>query len=355
MDALNNVPSADTAGAAPAAQVSAHDILNALGEPTLLVTPSGLIEDANAAAKQRAGGALRGQNLCTLAGNDATGLSTYLTRCSGSGGALLGAVNLPDADGTRKYRCHGSRLAAGGRVLVLLRCLGLEEDRFSLLTHRIDQLNDEVRRHRRTEAVLAEALKERGLLVREIHHRVKNNVQILRGMLMASAHEAKHPESKASLEDAARRMAAMAAVQQALYSADQPTSHRADEFLAALIPTLRSTWPAAARIDYAADAINLPSDVTAPLALIINELATNALKYGTAQDTGTVCVRLAARDGEIELSVADNGPGFELGAITSRSSGLGLVRGLARQLGGRFTVTQDGGACCSVQFPVPAV
>lgn len=333
--------------------IEAKDILSALAEPALLITPQGIVEEANAAAVACAGVPLRGVDLCSLSGPGADTVRTFLARCSGSGGVLLGTVLLPNRSrGNRRYRCRGNLLSSAGRPLIFLRCNDPKEDRFALFTQRIDTLNDELRRHRRTQAVLEESLRERELLVREIHHRVKNNIQILQAMLMSAAHETEHPAAKRGLESAARRVAAMAAVQQALYRSDHPTACQADAFLDALLRSLQDTWPGKVRFDYAADAVELTPDVTTPLALIINELITNALKYGIRDSSdGTVTVRLQVHDGQIELSVQDNGPGFEMHKIKSQSSGLGLVRGLARQLGGRFEVVRNDGARCSVWFP----
>ena len=80
-------------------------------------------------------------------------------------------------------------------------------------------------------AVLKEALVERELLIREVHHRIKNNIQILLGMLSASEHEVDHPEAKRILSYATRRLSAMGAAEQALYSSDRLTVHRGDELL----------------------------------------------------------------------------------------------------------------------------
>jgi two-component sensor histidine kinase len=92
--------------------------------------------------------------------------------------------------------------------------------------------------------------------------------------------------------------------------------------------------------------------VSIPLALITNELVTNAIKYGRSEIDANVEIGLRLDDNHVELSVEDNGPGFALGAMEKRSSGLGLVRGLARQLGGSFRVEcQNGRTRCLVSIP----
>jgi two-component sensor histidine kinase len=88
-----------------------------------------------------------------------------------------------------------------------------------------------------------------------------------------------------------------------------------------------------------------------PLALIANELLTNAVKYGlNGQGAGTLRVRLRREDDSFLFYVEDNGPGFDLQLVQHRSSGLRLVQGLARQLGGTFEVTRTPTTRCSVKF-----
>lgn len=89
-----------------------------------------------------------------------------------------------------------------------------------------------------------------------------------------------------------------------------------------------------------------------PLALIINELLMNAVKYGGNQHGQvTVTVGLSRRAGLYEFYAQDEGFGFDLEDPQSRSSGLGLVRALAQQLGGTFSVERTPGARCTVRFP----
>jgi two-component sensor histidine kinase len=89
-----------------------------------------------------------------------------------------------------------------------------------------------------------------------------------------------------------------------------------------------------------------------PLALALNELLTNAAKYG-ANERGRVAidVGLSQHSGEIELYVQDRGSGFDVEGAELRSSGLGLVRMLAQRLKGTFTVERRSGARCTLRFP----
>lgn len=330
-----------------------HDVLDALADPALLVTSQGIVEFANRAAATVAGRPLAGMDLCGLDAR-ADAVRRYLRRCSGSAGPLVGRLVLPDRKrGESQYRCYGNVIASSRDRLILLRCISVGDNRFALLTKRITELNAELHRHLHTQAVLKETIRDRELLVREIHHRVKNNIQILLGMLSAAEHEARHQEAKTILADASRRLAAIGAIQQVLYSSNGLHEYRADEFLNYLIPQLQDTWPENIEVKVFAEPVTLPSDVSAPLALIINELATNAVKYGRSNGSdASIILGLRAIGDQVEFWIKDCGPGFELGEIDRKSSGLGLVRGLTRQLGGTFRVERDGGAHCILTIPV---
>jgi two-component sensor histidine kinase len=102
-----------------------------------------------------------------------------------------------------------------------------------------------------------------------------------------------------------------------------------------------------------ADAMQLSNDAAMPLALIANELFTNSVKYGlNEQGASTIRVRLRLEDDSFLFYVEDDGPGFDLQLVQQRSSGLRLVQGLARQLGGNFEVTRTPATRCSVRFSI---
>ncbi len=189
------------------------------------------------------------------------------------------------------------------------------------------------------------------VLLNELNHRVKNNMQMLQSLLEATARQAGSAEARQVLEDASGRISAMAAAQRVLYATPDATRFNASDFLSAICETARQTFPQELEIDCKADAIQLPNDVAMPLGLIANELLTNAVKYGlTGPDAGTIRVRLTKEDDSFLFYVEDDGPGFRLQSVQRRASGLGLVQGFTRQLGGKFEVTRTPATRCSVRF-----
>jgi PAS domain S-box-containing protein len=189
------------------------------------------------------------------------------------------------------------------------------------------------------------------VLLNELNHRVKNNMQMLQILLEAGVRRAKSPDAREVLEEASGRVIAMAAAQRVLYTTHDATRFNACDFLGVVCETAKQTFPAEMVIDYEADAVQLPNDAAMPLALIANELLTNAVKYGlNEQGAGTVRVRLRRADESFLFYVEDDGPGFDLQSVRRRSSGLALVQGLARQLGGTFEVSRTPANRCGVRF-----
>ena len=191
------------------------------------------------------------------------------------------------------------------------------------------------------------------MLLDELNHRVKNNLQMLHALLRTAHRETEDKAARAVLEDAAHRVGAIAASQRALYGSESATSFNTREFVHAVCQAAQQTFAGDVKIKIDADAGEMSNETSMPLALILNELLTNAVKHGfRGRRHGTVRVELARQDTGYVLAVEDGGDGFELTPSARRSSGLGLIRGLARQLGGHFAVERGAGARCIVRFPV---
>jgi PAS domain S-box-containing protein len=176
------------------------------------------------------------------------------------------------------------------------------------------------------------------VLLRELNHRVKNNMQMLQSVLLMATRQTQNTEARKVLQDATKRIAAMAAAQQVLYGTDSVNRFSAAEFLAAVCDAAQQAFPPNVKIIREVASGEFDNEDAMPLALILNELLTNAVKYGC--DGGSesrVRVGLTNDDG-LELYVEDDGPGFDLQSVGNRSSGLKLVQLLARQLRSRLEV-----------------
>lgn len=186
-----------------------------------------------------------------------------------------------------------------------------------------------------------QAESQQRLLLNELNHRTKNNMQMLQSLVFNAAKRARSEEARRVLDEASGRIASMAAAQRVLYGTTDASHFSATEFLGAVCQTLQQTLPPA--IDVVTETASgiLSNDAAMPLALILNELLTNAVKHGTKhRPKGIIRVGLTETDGKFELYVQDDGDGFDLNAVRNGSSGLQLVLGLAGQLQGTFDVTR---------------
>ena len=218
----------------------------------------------------------------------------------------------------------------------------------------VQELNAEIHARRRTQAGLEEALWRNETLLRELHHRVKNNIQLILGLFSAAERETKSQEVKAFLEDAKRRLIAIGTAQNLMYQSQQMRTLSLGPLLRALCEAIGVAFRTAGRIEVTTVEAEVSNETAFPLALILNELVTNAFKHGCPGEDSLVEVAME-RDGDgFVLVVQDGGPGVAAEATGRRSSGLGLVYGLCRQIGGSFGIENAGGARCIVRFPAQA-
>jgi two-component sensor histidine kinase/putative methionine-R-sulfoxide reductase with GAF domain len=208
-----------------------------------------------------------------------------------------------------------------------------------------------------TERKLETSLKEKEVLLREIHHRVKNNMQIVASLLYLQAHASHQQLGNAATEaftKSQHRIKAMAAIHDRLYRSGNLSSIDFCEYLRALVPDLVRSYQASDRVAASIDAdrLFLPIDQAIPCGLIVNELLTNCLKHAFPGRRGNIRITLRVLpDGRRQLSVADDGVGLgDTDGAGSGSMGLGLVQDLAYQLDGHVETTSNAGTRVDVYF-----
>lgn len=198
------------------------------------------------------------------------------------------------------------------------------------------------------------AVAQREFLLGELHHRVKNNLQILLSVVSSSVRRAQSAETVSFMRSLSGRLLAMSSAHDAMRNAESLGTGRTGELLEQVAETIRAAVGATAEFTTAIEDHEVPNEALLPLALVSNELLTNAFKYGLHEGQGRISVTFRRSGDVYQLSVRDSGPGFpDTGAArNSSSSGLQFVRGIARQLGGGFEISNAGGACCRFSFPV---
>jgi PAS domain S-box-containing protein len=180
-------------------------------------------------------------------------------------------------------------------------------------------------------------------------HREKNEIQTIQSLLAGAQREAQSAEAKEVLAHTVRRVGAIAAAQNAVdrTGSDYP----AHGLLEVLCRHASQSFGRKLDIGVELTALSLPNRTAIPLAIIINELVANSVQHGCGERSHVaVRIRLSSENGSFVLTVQDDGPGFQFGAAKHRASGLGLVGGLAHQLGGNLHVIADQGARCVVRF-----
>jgi len=212
-----------------------------------------------------------------------------------------------------------------------------------------------VRREEEARAALARVASDRELLLHELSHRVKNNLQMVQSMLSLKAMRQNDPALRRELKDAVSRVAAVARV----YADLNPTGTVAEIDCGHVI---RTTLEALLAVDPARDRVRLVFDLASipcamkgasPLLLIVNEVATNALKHAFPDGReGEIRVSLKKEEGFMRLRIADNGVGMPVGPVRAGSLGLFLVEKLAQQIGATFSLESVDGTRFEILIPL---
>lgn len=221
--------------------------------------------------------------------------------------------------------------------------------RTSDLLNANESLVHEVDNRKKAEAGLKDALDIKEVLLKEIHHRVKNNLQIIISILFLQAQKTTDPASVAVLNDSQSRIQSMALVHQKLYQSGDLASIDFDGYLNNLVSNLMTTYGVdPARIKHSVEVKNLPITINTaiPIGLLMNELVSNAFKYafpGTRH--GEVTIRGTEEGDNLVFHVRDNGVGIPEGTDWEHldSLGLNLVRMLTRQLKGTVVLSRTNG------------
>ena len=202
----------------------------------------------------------------------------------------------------------------------------------------------------RREAQLKIAVQQQNLAMQEIHHRVKNNLQIVASLLNLQASRIRLPEARAEFQSARDRVRALATVHRHLYAHGELHTINMRTFLLELCEQLfqamGETVDGRLQLEIVAPELEMSSDQAVPLSLIVTEAVTNAIKYAyPAGRRGTISIVLRHDGDGVQLEIKDDGIGIPAGKAetpTGTRDGIGiqLINGFARQLGAKLEVEQ---------------
>jgi two-component sensor histidine kinase len=206
-----------------------------------------------------------------------------------------------------------------------------------------------------------ELVEQKEWLLKEVHHRVKNNLQIIISLLQSQGRYLSDETALNAINQSKHRVRAMALIHQKLYRSDNLSSIDVPEYLHEVVEQLAESFDTADRIrfDYQLAPLELDVVQAVPLGLIVNEAVTNALKYAFPQGRpGTVRLSLRPLAGpHYELVVEDDGVGLPPGLALERSHSMGakIMRGLSKQLEGSLKVESQRGVTITVSFLVSPI
>jgi two-component sensor histidine kinase len=202
-----------------------------------------------------------------------------------------------------------------------------------------------LRRDEQMRASLAAAVERNNLLMREIHHRTKNNLQSVASLLKLQ------PLSEEAKSAMTARIAAMSALHEQAYRSDQYSDVDLREYLLTLLDSIHKTSPGNVEIATDLAPVSIDRDLAQPLGLIVNEVISNAMKHAfPGRADGRIAVELVALSSErAELVISDNGRGF---TPNGSESGMGsrLIRAFAQQLGNDYSYESGQGTRFAIRF-----
>ncbi len=218
-------------------------------------------------------------------------------------------------------------------------------------------VNQDISERKRAEEEIKRQLKEKETLLQEVHHRIKNNIAAIGGILSLSLRSITHPEAISVLQDAAARVDSMRILYDKLLLSKDFQEVSVKNYMESLTDAITSLFPDRARIRFNQQFVDFQLDPKRlfPLGIIINELLTNIMKYAFAgKKGGQIRLSLTKVDRRVTLVLQDNGVGIPDGfdAKESKGFGLTLVRMLSQQLGGSFSIEKDAGTRCKVEFDI---
>jgi PAS domain S-box-containing protein len=274
--------------------------------------------------------------------------------------ADLGNVRALLAGEIDHYQMEKRYVHKAGHVVWILLAVTLVRDTEGAPVHFVAQIENITERHEAEQRIQA-SLEEKVVLLREIHHRVKNNMQVITSLLQLQSGYLHDPRDAEIFKECQARIHAMSLVHDRLYRSGNLATidfsvHLRE--LTALIIRGQSNAPERIRLVVESDPVEVNLDTAIPLGLIATELITNAYKHAFADrpDGGIITVRLKRSEGQrCTLSVEDDGVGLPDGfePEKARSLGLRLVRALCGQLRGELSIATFGSGCrVSLEFMV---
>jgi two-component sensor histidine kinase len=214
----------------------------------------------------------------------------------------------------------------------------------------------DITERKEAEQQIKQSLREKEALLKEVHHRVKNNLAVVSSLLSLEARKIKDTTVRALFEESRQRVKSMALVHEKLYQTEDLSSINFEDYITSIVSEIISLYhidTSAITTEINIEDIKLDLESAVPCGLIINELLTNAFKYAFPENRrGVLSVHFTKTDDTCTLAIKDNGVGLPKGFDYKEASTLGLqlVSILTEQLGGTLQLKSDKGTEAVVSF-----
>ncbi|GAB3573067.1 hypothetical protein GCM10027345_05260 [Hymenobacter daeguensis] len=267
--------------------------------------------------------------------------------------ALLTKQNFVQRASLRQRELQRNALLVGALLMTLL--LGLGYNRYRLKQRSNQQLEaqqDEINQKNKS---LELALEDKEWMLKEIHHRVKNNLQIISSLLYSQSSYLQDKAALSAIRESQNRVHSMALIHQKLYQGTQLASVPMQAYVAEIVSYLIATFDCQEYVqaELAVEDVALDVALAVPVGLILNEAITNSLKYAfRTQEPGIIRVELSQVGKTYYLLISDNGTGFPADFNPQRSGtlGLNLIRGLSKQVDGHLKISGNAGVRIDLNF-----
>jgi PAS domain S-box-containing protein len=213
----------------------------------------------------------------------------------------------------------------------------------------------DITERRQAEEIVQASLREKEILLKEVHHRIKNNMSSMMSLLSLQSSTLKNPEAVAALLEARDRMRSMGVLYDKLYRSENLREMSIKAYLPALVDEIVGVFPnrGLVKVEKRIDDIILGVKVLSPLGIIVNELITNAMKHAFGgRDDGSISISASAKKDHLTLVIEDNGNGIPESVDIANSDGFGLqlVGMLTAQLDGTLRIERRKGARFVLEF-----
>jgi two-component sensor histidine kinase len=236
-------------------------------------------------------------------------------------------------------------------VILLVLLLGLGYNRYKIKQNANDDLQEQQEEINTQNESLRQLLDERDWLLKEVHHRVKNNLQIVISLLNSQSYYLKDQAMLDVLKESQHRIRSISLVHQKLYQGHDLSGIDMFNYIHELVQYLQDSFNTQGRIAFLMDIEHVTIDVSqaVPIGLILNEAITNSIKYAF-QDVADAQIKILLKvsiNEQMEICIADNGCGLPMGFNPQKltSLGMSLMKGLSRQIGATLDFNSQNGLC----------